>query len=107
MDGQRMLPEEGAVAATRAIDQVAKDGVTAQEMVKAQNQLRARLVFENDSVTNLGHQLGFFETVASVDVFRSAQSQVTKAQVDAAAGKYLRTEQRTVGWFRPVAGAAS
>ena len=79
-------------------------------MAKAKNQLRARLVFENDSVTNLGHQLGFFETVASVDLFRSAPQSiaaVTKDQVDRAAEKYLRTDQRTVGWFRPTAGGAS
>jgi len=97
-------------AATAAIDQVAKSGVTEQEMVKARNQLRARMVFENDSVTNLGHQLGFFETVAGVDLFRNAPQSiaaVTKAQVDGVAAKYLRTGQRTVGWFKPTDGASS
>ena len=39
---------------------------------KAKNQLRARLVFENDSVTNIAHQLGFFETIASVDLLSSS-----------------------------------
>jgi zinc protease len=108
MDGVRLEDVEGA--ATKAIDEVAKNGVTDQEMAKAQNQLRARLVFENDSVTNLGHQLGFFETVASVDLFRNAPhtiAAVTKAQVDRVAEKYLRTDQRTVGWFKPAAEAAS
>jgi hypothetical protein len=60
-------------------------------------------------VTNLGHQLGFFETVASVDLFRQAAhsiAAVTKAQVDGVAAKYLRTDQRTVGWFKPTDGAA-
>ena len=32
-------------------------------------QLRARLVFENDSVTNVAHQLGYFETVTGPDYF--------------------------------------
>ena len=95
----------------RRIDQVAKDGVTDQELAKAKNQLRARLVFENDSVTNLGHQLGFFETVAkrgcvsqcaAIDRRRSRRSRWT-----AWPQKYLRTDQRTVGWFSPTAGAAS
>ena len=36
---------------------------------KAKAQLKARLVFDNDSVTNIAHQLGYFETIASVDVF--------------------------------------
>jgi zinc protease len=108
MDG---IPLAGVeAAATTIIDEVAKNGVTEQEMVKAKNQLRARLVFENDSVTNLGHQLGFFETVASVDLFNHAPQSiagVTKAQVDSAAAKYLRSERRTVGWFTPTRGAAS
>jgi zinc protease len=108
MDGVGLADVEAA--ATKAIDEVARNGVTAQEMAKAQNQLRARLVFENDSVTNLGHQLGFFETVSTVDLFRHAPqtiAAVTKAQVDQVAEKYLRTDQRTVGWFRPAAEAAS
>jgi predicted Zn-dependent peptidase len=39
--------------------------VTAHELEKARRQLRARLVFENDSITNIAHQLGYFETIAS------------------------------------------
>ena len=34
------------------IDRVQRDGVTREELAKAKLQLRARLVFENDSVTN-------------------------------------------------------
>ena len=108
MDGVGL--ENVEAAATKVIDEIARAGVTDEEMAKAKNQLRARLVFENDSVTNLGHQLGFFETVASVDLFRNAPQSiaaVTKDQVDGVAQKYLRTDQRTVGWFRPTAGGAS
>jgi len=91
-------------AATAVVDEVAKQGVTEREVAKAHNQLRARLVFENDSVTNLGHQLGFFDTVASVDLYRNAPASiaaVTKDQVDRVAQRYLRSDQRTVGWFNP------
>ena len=108
MDGVGLGDVEAA--ATKVIDEIARAGVTDEEVAKAKNQLRARLVFENDSVTNLGHQLGFFETVASVDLFRTAPqsiSAVTKDQVDGVAQKYLRTDQRTVGWFRPTTGGAS
>jgi zinc protease len=108
MDG--VAPADVEAAATKAIDLLARNGVTDQEILKAQNQLRARLVFENDSVTNLGHQLGFFETVASVDVYRNAPrsiAAVTRDQVNRVAEKYLRADQRTVGWFHPTAGAAS
>ncbi len=66
--------------------------------------VRARLVFENDSVTNVAHQLGFFETIASVDLFLSAADRirrVNREQVADAAAAVLRPSNRTVGWFKP------
>jgi zinc protease len=102
IDGVGLADVEGA--ATHAIDEVAKNGVTDREIAKAKNQLRARLVFENDSVTNLGHQLGYFETVASRQLFQSAPAriaEVTQQDVDRVAAKYLRSDRRTVGWFNP------
>jgi zinc protease len=95
-------------AATAALNDVARDGITERELVKAKNQLRARLVFENDSVTNLGHQLGYFETVAKLDVYEDAPQRiaaVTQDLVGSVAKKYLRTDRRTIGWFTPTDGA--
>ena len=46
------------------IDRVRRESITAPELAKAKAQLRARLVFESDSVTNIAHQLGYFETIA-------------------------------------------
>ena len=89
-------------AATEALDEVVAERHHRARAVKAKNQLRARLVFENDSVTNLGHQLGYFQTVASLDVYPDAPSRiaaVTQDEVDRVAKKYLRTDRRTVGWF--------
>jgi zinc protease len=96
-------------AATSALDDVARNGIVEHELVKAKNQLRARLVFENDSVTNLGHQLGYFQTVASLDLYQDAPARiasVTQDQVNRVAQTYLRTDRRTVGHFRPLEGAA-
>src|SRR5207249_2217354 len=53
------------------LDRVRREGITGPELVKAKAQLKARLVFENDSVTNIAHQLGYFETIASVDLFHT------------------------------------
>jgi zinc protease len=92
--------------ATETVNDVVQNGVTEREVVKAKNQLRARLVFENDSVTNLGHQLGYFQTVATLDVYHDAPSRiaaVAQSEVNRVAKKYLRGDQRTVGWFKPVA----
>ena len=107
MDGVSLAEIEGA--ATSALDRVVSDGVTDQEIAKAKNQLRARLVFENDSVTNLGHQLGYFETVATQTIYQDAPARiaaVTRDSVNGAAARYLNADRRTVGWFDPRAGAA-
>jgi zinc protease len=94
-------------AASESLEEVAHNGVTDAEVVKAKNQLRARLVFENDSVTNLGHQLGYFETVANQETFQSAPGRiaaVSRTDVDRVAARYLKADQRTVGWFNPPGG---
>jgi len=93
--------EDGAL---RAIDRVRTDGVTVEEVQKAKNQLRARLVFENDSITNIAHQLGYFETIASwrlyPDLARRIDA-VTHEQVASAAARRLAASNRTIGWFEP------
>ena len=99
--------EDVEEAAISALDDVVKNGVTDRELVKARNQLRARLVFENDSVTNLGHQLGYFETVGNRDIYHGAPAciaAVTREAVECAAAKYLKSDRRTVGWFNPPPG---
>jgi zinc protease len=92
-------------AATLAeLDRVRREGITPDELLLAQKQLRARLVFENDSVTNIAHQLGYFATIASVDLYQGLASRVaavTLDQVAAAATRYLATANQTIGWFEP------
>jgi zinc protease len=108
MEGVPLADVESA--ATAALEEIAHGGITERELVKAKNQLRARLVFENDSVTNLGHQLGYFQTVANLEVYRDAASRiaaVTQDQVELAVKKYLRTDRRTVGWFNPTDGVSA
>ena len=72
--------------------------------MKANAQLRARLVFDSDSVTNIAHQLGYYETIATLDVFTTAPAQiaaVTLEEVAAAARAVLSPSNRTIGWFEP------
>jgi zinc protease len=93
--------EEAAVA---ELDRVRAGGVTPDELRKAQNQLRARFVFENDSVTSIAHQLGYFATVRQWQAFHSLPlevASVTLEQVAAVADARLRPEFRTIGWFEP------
>ena len=91
-------------AATREIERARRDGFTEDEVARAKRQLRARLVFETDSVTNVAHQIGYFETVAGpgyMDDLATRLQAVTAAQVSDAAARRLAADRRTVGWFRP------
>ena len=74
--------------------------------------MRARLVFENDSITNIAHQLGYFATIADWSFSRTIGEQlagVTVDQVSAVAAATLKSSNRTIGWFEPrdVASATS
>jgi zinc protease len=90
------------------LDRVRRDGITPAELVKARAQLKARLVFDSDGVTNIAHQLGYFETIGGLDVFTTLPARlaaVTLDQVSAAAAATLLPANRTVGWFDPLAVA--
>ena len=101
---------EGASLATiesvlvEELDRVVRDGVTEAELTKAKAQLRARLVFDNDSVTNIAHQLGYFETIGGVELFTTSPSRIAAVTIDQvadAARATLAPSNRTVGWFEP------
>jgi zinc protease len=103
MDGVTLASLEEAALAE--LDRVRQAGLTEEEVARARRQLRARMVFENDSVTNVAHQLGYFETIAGpgyFDTLASRVAAVTPAQVADAARKYLAPERRTIGWFQPI-----
>ena len=91
-------------AAVAGIETVRQTGITALELSRAQRQLCARMVFETDSVTNIAHQLGFFETVSSVETYLDMPRRLTAVTVEdvvRVAGTYLTADNRTVGWFEP------
>jgi zinc protease len=92
-------------ATLEQIERVRTEGVTEDETARARRQLRARFVFENDSVTNIAHQLGYFDTVTGPGFFPDLQTRVdavTADQVSDAARRRLAAASRTVGWFRPL-----
>src|SRR5262245_54045571 len=86
------------------LERMVTGGITEAELARAKSQLKARLVFESDSVTNIAHQLGYFATVASVDLFVSMPARIAAVTADAvseAARNLLRADNRTIGWFEP------
>jgi zinc protease len=97
--------EEATVA---ELDRVSREDVTEAEVKRAARQLRARLVFENDSITHIAHQLGYFQTIGSwrtAETLRDRIDAVTPAQVAAAAARRLAPVKRTVGRFEPLPAA--
>ena len=93
--------EEATLAQLEA---VRRHGITEHELQKARSQLRARLVFEGDSISNIAHQLGYFATIASVEAFTMLPGRIadtTLEQVNEAARRMFAASNRTIGWFEP------
>jgi zinc protease len=106
-EGQSLAAVEDALLGELA--RIAHDGVSEAECAKVRAQLGARFVYESDGVTNVAHQLGYFETIASWRAYHDLKSrlaQVTAEQVSTAARTWLRADNRTIGWVDP-AGAGT
>jgi zinc protease len=98
-------PASLETALLEELDRVRAEGVTPAELERAKKQLDARFLFEDDSVTNIAHQLGYFETIGTLDAFgdlaRSVEA-VTLESVADIARTMLRPSNRTLGWFDPL-----
>ncbi|HUF24797.1 MAG TPA: pitrilysin family protein [Vicinamibacterales bacterium] len=95
-------------AASDAIGGLITGGASDEDVSRARRQLHARMVFEGDSVTNIAHQAGYFQTIgalAAYDALPARLAAVTPDDVKRVAAAYLRPASRTVGFFRP--GASS
>ena len=102
-DGVRLSSIEEALAGE--LERVRRDAVTPAELETAKSQLQAQLVFDSDSITNIAHQLGYFETIASVDVFTGLAPRINAVSLDQvadAARTLFAASNRTVGWFEPL-----
>ena len=91
-------------AALTALEEVRTKGITPAELSKARTQLRARLIFEQDSVSNIAHQLGFFETIASWRYFPAIGSRIDAVTLDdvaKVAAARLKASNRVSGRFEP------
>jgi zinc protease len=92
------------------VDRVRRDGLLDVELAKAKTQLKARLVFDNDSITNIAHQLGYFETIASADLVPEMPSRIAAVTIEGvaeAARAVLDSANRTIGWFDPAESSRS
>jgi zinc protease len=86
------------------VDRLAADGISPGELARAQAQLRARFVYDLDSVTDMAHQLGYFETIATWQTagdMRARLDAVTTDAVQDVVRRRLTTDNRTIGIFQP------
>lgn len=88
---------------------VAKNGVTSEEVKRAEKQIEVQVIRSRDGTYNLTSSLG--EAIASAnwewwDNYLNAMNSVTAADVKRVAAKYLVPDHATIGWFVPAEAPA-
>jgi predicted Zn-dependent peptidase len=84
-----------------ALDEVVKNGVTAEELQKVKNQKLVNLYREQETINGKAQQLGnyevFFGNYKKMFDAPAQYEKLTPADIQAVAVKYLKKSQRTVG----------
>ncbi len=95
-------------AADEALSAVRADGITPAEFERARHQLRARLVFESDSVTNIAHQIGYFHTLGDVDLYHGLEGRLAACHPRRrrACGAHVSVARPPHGRLVPAGGCA-
>ena len=76
-----------------------------RQLEKAKNQLLAQLAFDEESVTQIAHQIGYFATIAEHALLAEVPARieaVTPGDVREVIERRLAPRRRTMGWFRPL-----
>jgi len=93
-----------------AIADLQNKGVTAEELHRAKAELQAGVTLQNRDISNQATQLGNDQTVAGdyryTDRYLAAVNQVSAADVQQVAKKYLLPNLRTLGLFEPTQASA-
>ncbi len=88
----------------RELERVMNDAVDQGEVDKAIKQAQAQFAYSSESVTGQAMWLGFSEIFANrawAEAYLDNLSAVTVEDVRQAAQNYLRSTNRTVGWYLP------
>ncbi|MBL8130702.1 MAG: insulinase family protein [Anaerolineae bacterium] len=96
-------------ALDEAINRVIAEGVTERELERAKKQARALFAYGTERVTMQAFWLAFAENFNSYSWFEDyvqSLETVTLDDVKEVAARYLRAQNRTVGWFVPTTDAA-
>ncbi|HEU4401694.1 MAG TPA: pitrilysin family protein [Candidatus Polarisedimenticolia bacterium] len=88
------------------IERLARGEMTPHDLEKSKNQILARYALESESVTDVAHQLGFFETISSHRVWLDLPRRVAAVSADEVARvarDRLNDLNRTIGVLLPTA----
>jgi zinc protease len=89
-----------------ALAELAEAKPSEHALRKAKNQLLTQLAFDDEGVTRVAHQLGYFATIADWRRLAELEDEieaVSAPQVRDIVAQRLAPHRRTVGWFRPQA----
>lgn len=104
-DGRTL--EEVETALDTQIERIVNENITQTELDKARKQARALFAYSTERVTAQAFWLAFAENFDSYTWFENyipRLEAVTVADVRDAAERYLRPQNRTVGWLIPTGG---
>jgi zinc protease len=106
--GQDPAPVQAALI--EVVDGLTLTPPTAEELLRAKRQLRASLIYAQDSVTQQAEQLGYYATVADdwrfQDRLPALLDQVSAEDLVRVARTYCTVDNCTIGLFQPVASTA-
>jgi zinc protease len=88
----------------KRIEQSLNTAPDADTLAASVGRILDQLVFDVETTEDAAHQLAFFEGLGALDMLRGLPQilrSVTPADVQAVARRYLRPEQRTIGWWVP------
>jgi zinc protease len=97
-------PQRIEIALLAEIERLARGDVGARDLERARNQFLARYALDCESVTNVAHQIGFFETVTDHRLLLDLPGRVLAVQaadVARLARERLSSMRRTVGHLVP------
>jgi predicted Zn-dependent peptidase len=100
----RRGPARLEAAIVAEVEALAEGRIEARDFERAREQFLARYALESESVTDVAHQLGYFETIGSHALWLALParlSKVTAADVARLARARLDARHRTVGTLVP------
>ncbi|MBN1936220.1 MAG: insulinase family protein [Anaerolineae bacterium] len=86
------------------LERISMDGISEEELAKAIKQAKAQFAYAAEYVSNQAYWIGWAEIVDSYEWFETyidRLTSVTIGRVRDVARKYLRSANRTVGWYVP------